>query len=136
MHSIPHDHEPDIESVAVDKMKSDLSTLSASNPTKKLKEIYRDYVQSEELPADDYFQIPMLSTCRSQMYRARCVNRPPLPKTRADINLQGQWTTTKQGERFLLHQEEDMLIFATDDNIIGLDLFNWQILNFTNFSSR
>ena len=33
VHSIPHDHEPDIESVAVDKMKSDLSTLSASNPT-------------------------------------------------------------------------------------------------------
>ena len=67
VHSIPHDHEPDIESVAVDKMKSDLSTLSASNPTKKLKEVYRDYVQSEELPADDDFQIPMLSTWRSQM---------------------------------------------------------------------
>ena len=54
------------------------------------------------------------------MYRARRVNRPPLPKTRADIDLQGQWTTTKQDERFLLHQDEDMLIFATDDNLSTL----------------
>ena len=51
------------------------------------------------------------------MYRARRRNMPPLPATRADINIQGQWSTTNDNNRFLLHQDDQMIIFSIDENL-------------------
>ena len=70
-------------------MKDDLCKKATTNPTKQLKELYRDYVNSEERPNqdDEDFMVPTLNSCRSQMYRARRRNMPTLPKTRAEINL-------------------------------------------------
>jgi hypothetical protein len=41
---------------------------------------------------------------------------PPLSATREDINLEGQWALTKEDQQFLLHQDDDMVLFATDNN--------------------
>ena len=48
-----HDHEPDEEAVATSIMKDDLCKKATTNPTKQLKELYRDYVNSEERPNQD-----------------------------------------------------------------------------------
>ena len=69
------------------------------------------------LTRDDDFLEPQISSCRSQMYRARRQNMPPLPATRADINIQGQWSTTNDNNRFLLHQDDQMIIFSTDEDL-------------------
>ena len=39
---------------------------------------------------------------------------PPLPQTRDEIDLSGEWSLTNNDERFLLHQDENMIIFSTD----------------------
>ena len=39
--------------------------------------------------------------------------------TREDINLEGQWTLTNDNcnQQFLLYQDDDMVLFATDNNL-------------------
>ena len=41
-HFIDHDHEPHLESTAVAKMKNDLCQKAAENPTRPLRQLYRD----------------------------------------------------------------------------------------------
>jgi hypothetical protein len=71
---------------------------------------------------DDLLE-PQLRSCKSQMYRARSQNMPPLPATREDINLEGQWALTNDNQQFLLHQDDDMVLFATDNNLEML--YSW-----------
>jgi hypothetical protein len=42
---------------------------------------------------------------------------PPLPATRENITLEGQWALTNDNQQFLLHQDNDMVLFATDNNL-------------------
>lgn len=51
------------------------------------------------------------------VYRARRQNMPPLPVTRDDIVLEGQWAVTNDNEPFILHQDNDMVLLGTDSNL-------------------
>jgi hypothetical protein len=42
---------------------------------------------------------------------------PPLPETRDDINLEGQWGMTAVNQPFLQHQDNNMILLATDNNL-------------------
>ena len=55
--------------------------------------------------------------CRSQMLRARRQHQPALPKDRHSVDLSGAWSLTSANQSFLLHQDSDMLIFTTDENL-------------------
>ena len=61
--------------------------------------------------------LPTYSSFKSSMYRSRQKTLPLLPKTRAEIDLTGDWVNTLSGERFLLQNESSsnrILIFSTD----------------------
>uniref|UniRef100_K1RNG1 Uncharacterized protein n=1 Tax=Magallana gigas TaxID=29159 RepID=K1RNG1_MAGGI len=64
------------------------------------------------------------NTARSSLYRARRKQTPPLPKTTADIRLEGKWTETETGQPFLLldniFQNNTILAFATTYNLQDL----------------
>jgi hypothetical protein len=67
--------------------------------------------------------LPTYEGCKAQLYRQRSKTRPPLPKNRQDIRLDGEWTQTSTGQRFLLIDEGDdqrFLVFATDSNLQNL----------------
>jgi hypothetical protein len=101
--STDHDHEPDMEATLSAKMKSDLCKRAADNPTLPMKEVYNQYMSSDAPLLEDDLLEPQLRSCKSQMYRARRQNMPPLPATLEDINLQGQWALTNDNQQFLLH---------------------------------
>jgi hypothetical protein len=70
-------------------------------------------------------QIPTFQSCKSRLYRNRSRTIPKLPTTPEDINLQGNWTQTSAGDRFLLCDDTDdqgnrILVFATDANLAKL----------------
>lgn len=69
-------------------------------------------------------RLPTFNTARSSLYRARRKQTPPLPKTTADIRLEGKWTETETGQPFLLlddiFQNNRILAFATTDNLQDL----------------
>ncbi|KAK3082671.1 hypothetical protein FSP39_002261 [Pinctada imbricata] len=55
------------------------------------------------------------------MYRARRKTTPALHKTQSSITLDGKWTETATGDRFLLidgsHHSQRTIVFATDNNL-------------------
>ena len=67
-------------------------------------------------------QVPILNSCRSSLYRNRAKQLPKLPVTQNDINLDGPWSESSAGDRFLLCDDTDdlgarLLVFVTDDNL-------------------
>lgn len=62
-------------------------------------------------------RLPTFNTARSSLYRTHRIQTPPLPKTTADIRLEGKWTETDTGQPFLLldgiFQNNRLLVFAT-----------------------
>ena len=69
-------------------------------------------------------RLPTFITARSSIFRARRKQTPPLPKTTADIRLEGKWTETETGQPFLLldniFQNNTILAFATTYNLQDL----------------
>lgn len=66
-------------------------------------------------------KIPTFESCRWFFYRNGSNLIPKLPQSQ-DVNLQGLFTETSAGERFLLCDDTNdqnlrILIFATDDNL-------------------
>ena len=55
--------------------------------------------------------------CKTQMHRTRREAKPPLPRTIAQINLTGKWSTTLAGDSFITHQDNTTVIFATQKNM-------------------
>ena len=83
-----------------------------------MREVYNTYFDSENAPVvDDDLLEPQLRSCKSQMYTARRHNMSPLPETRDDINLEGQWGMTAVNQPFLQHQDNNMILLATDNNL-------------------
>ena len=84
-----------------------------------MKEVYNQYMSSDAPPLEDDLLEPQLRACKSQMYRVRRQNMSSLPASREDINLEGQWTLTNDNcnQQFLLYQDDDMVLFATDNNL-------------------
>ena len=59
--------------------------------------------------------LPTYSSFKSSMYRSRRKRLPPLPKTRAEIDLTGDWVNSLSGERSRNEGSSDrILIFSTD----------------------
>ncbi len=64
-----------------------------------------------------------LHSAKSVLYRARRKQTPKLPTTTADIQLDGKWTQTTTGERFLLFDDTQgprIIAFASTDNLTNL----------------
>ena len=64
--------------------------------------------------------MPSLSSVKSNLYRERRKRLPPLPRTRADVNLSGEWANTLGGEQFLLAEsgaDNKIVILGTRSNL-------------------
>ena len=65
--------------------------------TRPVPRVYDDVVQ--EISSDPDMQrvaakLPDFQSMKSSMYRKRKARLPPLPKSRAEVNLQGEWAGT------------------------------------------
>lgn len=68
-------------------------------------------------------KIPTFNSTKSALYRARRKQTPKLPTTTADIQLDGKWTQTTTGERFLLIDDTQgprIIAFASTENLTNL----------------
>ena len=100
LHFVDHNHSPDPEAVMAVRVKSKVCELASRNILQPLCSVYKDFVT------------PMASSQASLGGRARCI-APGEPR----CLLEGQWSRTCAGERFLLSQADNIMIFATDQNL-------------------
>ncbi|ESO92469.1 hypothetical protein LOTGIDRAFT_175700 [Lottia gigantea] len=61
--------------------------------------------------------VPTFYSNHSSSYRARDKELPTLPIRRSDINHPDMYKETNNGEDFLIHQDDDMLILSTTENL-------------------
>ena len=66
---------------------------------------------------DEDLMPPTFNSCRSMMHRARRQGLPNIPRTCADITLSGEYEMTLNNQQFLLHQDQDIIIFGTQQNL-------------------
>ena len=71
---------------------------------------------TDETPESDVL-MPIFQGCSTQMHRSRHENFPTLPKTREEVQLEGEWAETTAGQPFVIYQGEDMVVLSTDDNL-------------------
>ena len=66
-------------------------------------------------------RLPTFNTAKSALYRARGKQTPKLPKTQQEIELDGKWSETSAGDRFLLFDDNNdlgrMITFATTESL-------------------
>ena len=80
-----HDsHLPDETKIVAVTAKAKLCDLACNNPLKPLKQLYRDFITSDEAPESDVL-MPVFQGCSTQMHRSRHENFPTLPKTREEV---------------------------------------------------
>ena len=114
-----HDHPPEsmqkIVSKVVDKMKD-----RAKNETTSVNVIYREALQEVNENPDLHEAaavLPTLPSLQSSLYRKRRERLPPLPLTRDEVEFTGDWAKTSRGDVFLLAAENNIHIFATEQNL-------------------
>ena len=115
LHQVAHNHMADKEKTASIVTKARLCEMAEEQPVIPLPELYRNLMV--EAPRQEDIVPPAFESCRTQMYRRRRQNLPPLPESIQDIALEGEWTTTLSGETFLLHKDDKSLIFTTEQNL-------------------
>ena len=83
-----------------------------------MQQIFNDELMKD---ADqDIPDIPTFPSIKSSMYRQRRTMMPVLPQTLQDVDLQGPWSQTHDGKRFLLFSDGDankMVVFSTEDQL-------------------
>ncbi|KAK3097880.1 hypothetical protein FSP39_014087 [Pinctada imbricata] len=119
-----HNHSPDRIQLQVDKVMNTIKSRCREE-TKPCPQIYQEVVSGLRNPKwDDDTQrmverLPTYQSCHNVLQRSKLL--PKLPTTQADLVLQGEWTETTVGERFLLTDSNDagrrIIIYATDSNL-------------------
>ena len=66
---------------------------------------------------DEDIMPPSYNSVRSLMHRARRQDQPQIPRRRQDIDLSGDYSLTLDQQQFLLYQDANLLIFATEPNL-------------------
>ena len=96
----------------------------AKTETTQIPRIYGDEISNlrknhDAMPDGLLAEVPHFSAIKTMLYRQRHKTLPRLPKTRQEINLEGEWTRTDGGDVFLRHVEgrEPILLFTTDRNL-------------------
>ena len=113
--SFGHDHPPSNETTV--KFVSTMRKRARSETTPR-QQIFNDELMKE---ADqDIPDIPTFPIIKSSMYRQRRTMMPVLPQTLQDVDLQGPWSQTHDGKRFVLFSDGDadkMVVFSTEDQL-------------------
>ena len=82
-------------------------------------EIYQDPA-SEHVAA----QFPSLYTIQSSLYRSRRDRSPPMPTSRSECDLTGEWCKIIGGEEFVLANDisdDKIVLFKTVENLLHLE---------------
>ncbi len=77
-------------------------------------------IATDSLLAEVAAEMPTLPSVKTSLYRSRRARLPPLPQSRSDIQLEGDWTKTTRVKRFFLSNDGDenrIIIFPTDDQL-------------------
>ncbi|XP_046552148.1 uncharacterized protein LOC124261815 [Haliotis rubra] len=107
-----HNHPP-----LVNEEESRLLTRLRQRVQEEIKPVQQIYnEETQNLDEEAAATVASFYSIKSGLYRQRAKVLPPVPRTRADVDLTGSWTETTDGQQFLVVDSKDedrILIFST-----------------------
>ncbi|KFD46117.1 hypothetical protein M514_13012 [Trichuris suis] len=118
-----HQHNAGVEG-QVRKTVNSLKRLAQDEPNATPSQILRRTVTGVHVQ-EVLLMLPKRNSLKRIVNRVQNRNRPPNPKSMRGIDLPLQYTVTKRGEPFLMHDsgsedEERIVIFSTEENVAYL----------------
>ena len=109
-----HNHQPNPGDVQARQLRGNMRKR-ARDETTSMQAIYdqekvkllQQSVTAMASPGETASALPQHQRVKSSRYHERRKRSPLMPSTNGDIDLDGQWTTTFQGYRFLLGEDGD-----------------------------
>jgi hypothetical protein len=113
-----HNHVPDMKLAVRGESVASMRKRVRDAPTQPLFRAYKSSLAEMHEPVDLKSLLPGYRSVRSILQLERANNIPKLPKTKNDINLEGEWGKTLDNEPFILPRaDNNTLIFSTDENL-------------------
>lgn len=119
-----HNHEPNTQEVvrgcAIAEMRKSIKVA----PLLKLKSSYDVVISTQTVSQADAVLLPSYRSVENILKRQRSQDIPKLPQNQRDVTLDGPWSKTIGGDRFLLQtpviSENEMIVYATDSSLLRL----------------
>jgi hypothetical protein len=114
-----HSHPPDDETYMRSQTVASIRQRIREDPMQEMCKVYEAVATS----TIDKNMLPSYDSLRSAMRRERAIGVPKLPKTRAEIVLQEEWSHTRNGDNFVIPNTDatnDILMFSTSKNLENL----------------
>jgi hypothetical protein len=112
----PHNHEGDEIKCKVEEFKMNLKRHIEDSP-QPVKKIYRQQIVSLYTTSPQITPFtPMFHEMKTSLYTARNSSYPPAPRNIDNVNIEGIWSKTLNGELFLLHNSKHP-IFGTSESL-------------------
>ena len=112
--STPHNHTDEHDMLYHMELKRSMDDAIERDPTKPIRRVYTDTVTRA-----DTDRVPQFSFVRSSLFRKRASLLPPIPHDIDEVNIEGEWRETWNGDRFFRQKDGNWgnLIFATKANL-------------------
>ena len=102
----PHNHDGDEMKCKVEEFKTNLKRRIEDSP-QPVKRIYREQLISLYTTSPQITPFtPMFHEIKNSLYKARNTSYPPAPRTFDDINIEGVWSKTLNGEQFVFNNSK------------------------------
>ncbi|CAM4988812.1 unnamed protein product [Rotaria socialis] len=112
----PHNHDAIEMKCKVEEFKMSLKRHIEDSP-QRVKKIYREKLISLYTTAPQLAPfIPMFHEIKNSLYKARNTSYPPTPRTIDDVNVEGVWSKTLNGEQFVFNNSKHP-IFGTLESL-------------------
>ena len=113
--STSHSHDPQQQAVVVTKLRASLERAAGSHDT--LTQLISD--QTTDTPVDIHAGLGNPETVKRLLRREHAKHMPKNPTSRSELTLDGEWTTTVDGDPFLIYDNgvgssDRILVFGTD----------------------
>ena len=111
-----HSHDPQQQAVAVTKLRASLKERAAGS-CGTLTQLMSD--QTTDTPVDTLAGLGNPETVKCSLRRERAKHMPKNPTSLSELTLDGEWTTTVDGDPFLIYDNDvdssdRILVFGTD----------------------
>ena len=111
----PHNHAEEDDLIRTSASKQALVDAVRMDPSAPVKRVYNMHTSGRRRQDE----LPEFSTVRSSMNRVRSQLVPAIPHDIDDVVFEDEWAQTWEGERFVLHQDNDwgLVVFSTVEAI-------------------
>jgi hypothetical protein len=116
-----HQHQAEASLPRMMNLQHHAKEVARQQPHLPMKRVYAEtYGNINVADEREIDHLPSMNAIKSSLYRSRAKRLPGVPHTRAEVNLEGEWTQTIDGRDYVLANDgidDRLIIFGTMQNL-------------------